>query len=566
MHDKSLTVYEAAAILGVSVATVRRRCASGQLPARKVGRSWIVDGRVLPRQAPRRPPRRLGKAASSLVDLETAITHLIQQDLRQDVWVPDVLRHEDDLSDRAALVRAARDRIDGNAVHDPPLVIPVPKSPFFLRHSVDLSLVDRLAFHGVVASFAPSIEAVLSDSVYSARITAEEASLLKNGRDCWLAWRRDVIKELKDGKQFMLSTDVTAYFDFVKHEVLIQELQQLGVEDRLLQALRRMLREWCPASNTGIPQGPDASRVLGNFYMAPVDHVMNDLEEVMYFRYMDDIRIVGTSRSDVIGAFQQLGQECRRRGLALSAKKTELLIGDNAVKAMEESELDSLQYAFESKEGDDTALRLQLTSLFERACNADGTIKMRWARFSLFRLLQMRERSVLSRVLKSLENLAPLGGLIPMYLHPWLRRGSTKRRIAEYLEDTERNTSPYLSCWLMAVMLDIPDAIDARWIDYARGIALNRAEPAYHRGVALNMLALGKKSRDLEAISDVIRYEHNPEVVRAALVALRRVDSLTRGICKRTRRIPGLERTVSHLRERNNLPSLVFRARRIHLG
>ena len=435
-----------------------------------------------------------------MVNLEMAIKHLKRQDLQRDVWVPDILLHEDDLSDPATLILAAQDRIDGNAVHEPPTVIPVPKSPFFPRHSINLSLVDRLAFHAVIASIAGRIDATLSDSVYSARVSDhQDLSLLRNGRDGWLAWRRAVIAAIPDQNTHMVSTDVTAYFDFVKHEILIPDLKNLGAEEPLLQSLRRMLTEWCPAPNTGIPQGPDASRVLGNFYLGAVDHVMVNVEGVKYFRFMDDIRIVGPSRSAVIAALQVLDQECRRRGLALSTKKTELLVGERAIESMSETELDDAQYAFESDHADETAVRKQLASIFTKACESDGTIKMRWARFALLRLFKMRDRSVLNIVLNSLENFAPLGGLLPQYLHPWLRRHSVKKKITSFLEDADRNTSPYLSCWLMAAMLDVADSIDERWVSYARTIALKKTEPAYHRSVALNVLALGGQGRDIDA-------------------------------------------------------------------
>ena len=555
-----ITVEEAGGILGLSPATIRRKCAAGELQAHKVGRSWVIDRKSLPRPVVRTPPRRSG-TVSSYVDLEQAILHVAQKDLREDTWVPDILLYEDDLSDRDILMQAAADRIDGHAVHDPPLEVPVPKSPFFHRNAISLSLVDRLAFHAVVASFVDTIEKTLSHSVYSARVSKWKSRFLEKGTSGWLRWRHGVIDELKKGNEYMVSTDVTAYFDFVKHEILIPELQQLGVEKGLIPPLRRMLKEWTSTPNTGIPQGPDASRVLGNFYMVAVDQVMDDFPGVKYFRYLDDMRIVGPSRSGVIDALQVLDQECRRRGLALSAQKTELLVGKRAVAAMSDSQLDAVHYAFQHATEDGSELRKRLVSIFKKALKRDGTVNTRWARFSLWRLYQLRADSVLSRVLGSLERLAPLGLLVVQYLHPWLRRPVVQRKITKYLNDAERNTSPYLSCWLMAAMLDIPDAIPPEWITYARSVALDRAAPTYHRTIALNVLALGQQARDLTSLREVARREYDPEVVRAALVALKRAGAPTKEIVHLAGRIPALEPTGAYLRERNDLPSLVFRAR-----
>ena len=174
----------------------------------------------------------------------------------------------------------------------------------------------------------------------------------------------------------------------------------------------------------------------------------------------------------------------------------------------------------------------------------------------------MRDRAVLSRVLASLENLAPLGDLVPKYLHPWMRRTTTQRRITDFLGDPERNTSPYLSTWLMAVMLDIPDAIPDEWVSYARRIALDKAEPSYHRTLAVNVLVLGGQARDHGAARDIIKLEHDPEVVRSALVALKRGGGLTKEITQASKRIAGLESTIDYLVTTSSLPSLVFRSRR----
>lgn len=524
-----------------------------------------MDGRSLPKAAPRRGPRRTG-SSSSLVDMPIALAQVRDQDLKNDTWVPDILRHEDDLSDPNSLVLAAANRLDGNAIHDSATAVPVPKSPFFPRNAVTLSLVDRVCFHAVVASFAHRIEEQLDESVFSAHLAGRSSALLANGRNAWLAWRRAVVAELDIESKYMVVTDVTSYFDFIKHEILIPDLREIGVDDRLVVSLRRMLKEWAPAPNTGIPQGPDASRILGNFYLVPVDQAMRGLPGIRYFRYMDDIRIVGSSRSAVIGALQTLDQECRRRGLALSTKKTELRYGEDAIRSMVEPELDAAQYAFDASRLDDKALRKELGRLFRRAFGSDGTVRTRWARFSLVRLFQLRDRSVLTRVLDALEDLAPLGDLVAKYLHPWLRRPSTQRRLTAYLTDSERNTSVYLSTWLLAGMLDVPDTVPAQWVSYARSVALDHAQPTFHRAIALNVLVLGKELRDLDSVREIARREHDPELVRAALVGLRRIDRLTRDDAQHAERLPSLEPTLTALRQSTDLPSLIFSSRRIPIG
>jgi excisionase family DNA binding protein len=560
--EELLTVEEVAERLGVSVATVRRRCATGALPARKAGRSWLIHGSSLPARAPRRHSRR-PRAASSQVEFQRALKHLRTHDLPHDVWVPDVLRFEDDLANPDRLASAAAARLDLEEPFDPPSYVPVPKSPVFPRNAVDLSLVDRLAYQAVVEECAPLVEVQLSESVYSARLSQKPSYFLKNGRNSWLRWKNDVVAAVRSDGPWMAETDITAFFDFVKHELLLPDLLDRGLSSTLVAALREMLRTWAFTPNTGLPQGPNASRVLGNFYLVPVDSAMTAIRGVRYFRYMDDIRLVGPSRAAVISALQVLDAECRRRGLALSTRKTALHVGDAAVVELEDETLDQLQYAFDAGDDDDGQLRHDLRNLFRSSLKGDQIADTRRARFSLGRLYRLRDREVLTLVLKRLEVLAPLRDIAPKYLHPFLKRRSVQRRLTNFLQDPERNTSPFLSAWLFAAMADLAPPLPEAWIDHARLIALNRAEPPYHRSVAISVLALGLRMRDLTHLEDIVKYEHDPEIVRAAVVALKRVSHLSKSIEARARRINGITGTLDYLRGCNDLPSMIFGSRRI---
>jgi excisionase family DNA binding protein len=561
-----LTVEEVAERLGLSLATVRRRCASGTLPARKVGKSWLIAASGVHGPAPTQRSRRRRRAASAQVDLQLALTHLRTQDLRNDIWVPDVLRNEDDLARPDELLSVAAARLDLEEAFDPATYIPVPKSPVFPRNAVDLSLPDRVAFQAVVGSCIDNIEAHLRPSVYSARKSTDARYFLVNGRDAWLHWRRDVIVALESSSDScMAETDITAFFDFIKHELLLPELQELGLDHALTTALREMLRTWTVTPNAGLPQGPNASRALANFYMAPIDLALDTQSSVRYFRYMDDIRIVGSKRADVISALQVLDSECRRRGLALSSKKTQLLTRSAAVTRMEERTLDILQYAFDSPKTDPKVLRSDLRSVLVNALEEEG-IDVRHARFSLGRLFRLRDDSVLRTVLENLEALTPLREMAPRYLSPWLRRSSVQRRLSEYLHNPERNSSVFLSTWLLALMLELRSAAPEEWINYARRIAVDRSQPSYHRAVALIVLGVSRHARDVARLEDVVRGEYDPEVVRGALVGLARRGKLTKPLATRARRIRGLESTLVYLHAARDFPSLLFPGMRAPIG
>lgn len=557
-----VTVEEAATLLGVSPATVKRRCGTGEIKAQRVGRSWLIDATALPSAGPvQTRRRRVSASASSLVDLHLSLQHLRSQDLQRDLWVPDILRYEDDLLNTDSLMDAAAAKLDLNERFEPPVNIPVPKSPFFLRNAVNLSLSDRLAYHAAVESVSVPLAAAAGSCAYSARLARSDKFFLEFGSEAWVRWKAAVQAKTAELDGFVVETDVTAFFDCVSHTVLMQELQDLALPKPVLDALREMLRTWESAPNTGIPQGPDASRLLGNFYMTAIDSVITTLPDVHYFRYMDDIRIVSPSRHSAVEALKVLDTECRKRNLSLSTKKTALRHGKDAFDALEDLKINAAKYAFDAG-GDPKAVRKQMGDLFRAALRPDGTIDARRAKFSIYRLRALREANVRGLVLRNLESLAGLGWLVPAYLQPWMRRPPVTRDLSDYLENPERNTSDYLSTWLLAALLDDPACVTDRLRDYARRISFDRSESSYHRAVALQVLAVRSVPQDITAIRGVASREYDPEVVRGALVALYRAGKLDRSTASKAERIAGLEITNLYLRGRNNLPSMILREKR----
>jgi hypothetical protein len=360
---------------------------------------------------------------------------------------------------------------------------------------------------------------------------------------------------------WVAQTDVVSFFDFIKHEVLLPDLIELGVPRELVDALRAMLRTWTSTPNTGIPQGPDASRVLANFYMVPIDREIAADNTIAYFRYMDDIRIVARHRSDLIRALQLLDTECRRRGLALSTKKTEITRGKAAVRSFKDRKLDAIQYAWNSPRRNPVRLRARLRAIFIAAIKKDGEIDQRPAKFALTRLRAARDAKLLPHVLANLDSLVPLGWMVPAYLLPWMHVPDVQRALSDYLRDGERNLSSYFSTWLLAGMLSTPGALPSEWVKYARVRATDRDEPAFHRVIAINVLALGRRERDIQRIEEFIVREHEPEIVRGALVALARVGRLHKPIVERVeRKMPELLPTLKYLQGRRRLPDLIMSA------
>jgi hypothetical protein len=560
MDDQLLTIEEAATRAGVSVATMRRRAAAGAVKAHKPGKGWVVEASSV-----MAGPRRTSIARRSrAVDLDLALSHIRHRDLTE-LWVPDILGCEDEMGDSVNLLATVAARLADAGPFDPTTTVDVPKTPFLSRPGDLLTIEDRIAYHAAAGSLVDRIESLLGPEVFSARAAHDPRYLLRSGTDQWLAWLLDVKKDIESGYAWMVKTDISAYFETIQHRSLFADVDALGPDPAVATSLKRMLGTWATVPGRGLPQGPDASRVLANLYLVPVDQVMTS-GAWRYSRFMDDIRILGRSRREAVDGMRQLQRECRLRGLMLSADKTKLLVGDAAVASLTDAELDAISYDMEI--GADRTARRRLHRVFARALRPDGTLDGRRARFSIWRLRSLRDSASLKLVLGALEDLAPLGRLVPQYLAPFLTRRTVQRRFAAFLDDPQRNTSAYLSTWLLSAMLEQTGALPDAWIRYARRVARDRNQPTYHRVVASNVLALGRRPADLDSIRDAVKSEFDPALLRGYLVALARTSALDRDTIKTAiSRSGALRRTVEYLNGRKVLPSLIYpRGRRVRIA
>jgi hypothetical protein len=274
-------------------------------------------------------------------------------------------------------------------------------------------------------------------------------------------------------------------------------------------------------------------------------------------RYLDDIRIAAVSRSDAIAGARTLQKECRRRGLFISAQKTELLFDSQVGQDLEDAEMTAAKYWFDASLFGQA--RPLLKRLIKKAINSDGTIVARRARFSLWRLTLLRDQFAVRIVLEDLENFAPIASIVAAYLTPWISRKRVERGITAFIRDPERNTSAFLSSWLVAAMLERPKNVPPEWSAYGRGVARDKNEPTYHRVLAASLMARGRDAADVAWLKRELKSEWDPFLLRGYVVALARAEALDRGSAGRVvARVPELKRTIDFLQGRRALPSLIY--------
>ena len=552
-----ITVEEAAQRLGISTATVKRRLDRGQIVGRKIGRQWIVDDSKLP-AANRRPP---GEVTSGAIDTKSAFEYVKTTDLNE-LWVPDILRWADFIARPNGMLMEAETRATTGTC-DAASNIEVPKTPMLTRPAVLLSLPDRVAFQALVSALLPATDGALSSRVYSSRATLRPGYLFKRSTKQWVQWHRRIAQEVKAGSTWVAKTDISAYFESIDHGILFKELSALGISESVLKPLREFLKAWSRTPGRGLPQGPNASRALGNFYLAPVDDAMRTAS-FNYWRYMDDVMIVERTKARAVAGIHLFERECRKRGLILSAHKTKMITGAEAARAGADPAKDQAQYLMDS----DQALKARraLRAILSQALREEGNVDVGAATFSLWRLAQLMDKAALPRVLKHLEELGPVARIGAAYLRKFLAEPTVEDALSAFVENPGRNASSVTESWLFACMLEHPSQPPSRWIDRARAVAKDRNGESFHRELAVNLMVLGAQPADISWVKNELRREFNPDMLRAYLVALTRIGELDRGtLAMALNRSNALTPTVDYLRNRTTVPSLVWRGQDVKI-
>jgi hypothetical protein len=120
--------------------------------------------------------------------------------------------------------------------------------------------------------------------------------------------------------KYISKTDVTAYYEFVDHELLCAELIAQTGEDLAVEALADLLASVL-GRRVGLPQVHPSSDVLGDTYIDPVRRRLIRRGHAT-FTYSDDFRIASRSLGDARASLEACAVEVHALGLVLNERKT----------------------------------------------------------------------------------------------------------------------------------------------------------------------------------------------------------------------------------------------------
>lgn len=99
----------------------------------------------------------------------------------------------------------------------------------------------------------------------------------------------------------VLRLDVKDFYPSINHKILLQQLKKKVRKNEILHCLNSAIRQpTVPKikkgenthNDTGIPQGLSISNILANIYFRNIDEKYNNMSDIKYVRYVDDILIL----------------------------------------------------------------------------------------------------------------------------------------------------------------------------------------------------------------------------------------------------------------------------------
>jgi len=108
---------------------------------------------------------------------------------------------------------------------------------------------------------------------------------------------------VREGKSWVVDIDISAFFDHVNHDILMERLARRVRDKRVLKLIGRYLRAGMRVDGqvvkrqSGTPQGGPLSPLLANIYLDALDKELES-RELSFCRYADDVNIyVSSERS-----------------------------------------------------------------------------------------------------------------------------------------------------------------------------------------------------------------------------------------------------------------------------
>ncbi|MEV0408519.1 RNA-directed DNA polymerase [Actinoallomurus sp. NPDC050550] len=395
-------------------------------------------------------------------------------------------------------------------------VVDLPKDELTVRPLARLRIEDRLYYEACVFSMVSKIDIEIPRVVYSYRWSDFKGDL-RRPVGSWVRMR-------KYGRTFnqrhpallMARTDVSAFYENINVGILVQELRQLKVDEQMLVRLHDFLHTFQEMNHVwGLPQGCDASGILANLYLLPVDRIITR-SALQHMRYSDDIFIFGPDREILRHCLLEVNRAMRGRRLSMSGHKTEIFDAKDVPQVFDDMEKDAIRY--NANIGSDSA-PAEVRKYFDQATEGVD-INERDARFSLNLLKKLDDPYAIDWIVRNFEHVPQMAQDLVNYLEHFAGYPDKVRRFCtEAISKRVFKGYPYAELHILGFMMR-QDMHSLQAYEAAWGMLRDRNEETFLREYAARYVGRNARPGDGALLRQEFRRDPSFALRRALLVAI----------------------------------------------
>lgn len=144
-----------------------------------------------------------------------------------------------------------------------------------------------------------------------------------------------VATAIAHGHTRVIDVDLKAYFDTVRHDILLRKVAARVDDDRVMRLLKLILKA---GGKRGVPQGGVISPLLSNVYLNEVDRMLERAKDrtrtgkrthIEYARFADDLVVLVDGRAEwdwlVEAAYRRLVEETVKLDVTMNGEKTRIV-------------------------------------------------------------------------------------------------------------------------------------------------------------------------------------------------------------------------------------------------
>ncbi|MEU1707539.1 RNA-directed DNA polymerase [Streptomyces sp. NPDC005706] len=433
--------------------------------------------------------------------------------------LPDVIGYQDivhqwDRGYRArleALIRSGDTGPVGAQIHD------FPKNETAVRPLAHFDPRDRIIYEAMVYRLAPRIDRHLHPYVYGYKWWHRLARPVPWSA-CWRRMKESTRSTLRRNPALRIAhTDVSAFYEHIDIGSLVESLYDLDGDESPGEDLAAV------TDARGLPQGPDASGILANLVLMPIDAFLAR-EKFPFARYSDDIRIFHRDRTALRDVLIEITRLLRGMGLTIAGAKTRILDPEEGLAEELDTRYSSLKHAVKNGvPGSRDKVREEFESL-----DKEGTFSGTKTRFVLNRMSELGDDYAVSWCLESLERTPHAVTEVFRYLA--ITGRSREREItshlARFIDQGVSASFPFTEQRILRYFLSTQDS-PAKTKEAAWMVLEDRNRQDHSREVAARYAGKHASLAESRILRNRFEREQIPAVRRALLVGLYESGHLT---------------------------------------